>query len=149
MAPYPRMSALVDRGKGKFGICESFCYKRNPSLWKFTPSSSFARDRARAPSSRYGPRSLSGPGFFQFSRKSSRCLTVCLLLLCTGIIALSAAMGSSAKKKRERKKDFQVRLSDSGFLNMKANEILETAIEGRQDEAEGRQSYRYQLSSKR
>jgi hypothetical protein len=58
-------------------------------------------------------------------------------------------MGSSAKKKREKKKDFQVRLSDARLSTAKTDSPAETEIKGWQDQAQSRQLYRYQLSSQK
>jgi hypothetical protein len=57
-------------------------------------------------------------------------------------------MGSSVKKKREKKKDFQVSSVTIFAANLFANSSPEGKIEGRQVSSQARQLHRYQFQGK-
>jgi hypothetical protein len=66
------------------------------------------------------------------------------------VVVAGAEMGSSAKRKREKKKDFQVRnLRLPRTMKNHIDMSLEAEIEGGQGQADGSQSYRHQFPIKR
>jgi hypothetical protein len=124
--------------QGSVPGAEGFCYKLNPYPWnsRITCRIDAMRARPGPPTSKKLILRLPGRHLEKIFHSS----------LSGHLFPLRkrrrlAKMGSSAKKKREKKKDFQVRWRPSQLGNNLANTTTETEIESWQDKTQGGQSY--------